>query len=885
MSDAAPTKEALCIILDVREGFRRHLPEALDALRALVHDKVLYHGQDVVSLFLHGTLETKNAMAEEMDDGTYAHIMELHPMAPVGKSGGRLMAALDRVMLEPHGGTADLIDSLCIGMMAVIDYVKKLKFGKKVVVITDGTSPCSVEDEQLEQITSQLTASQMSFQVMSAGMLAADSASRVGRGAAAAAAEEQEEEEETNRVACSETLRVLGSIERAVGSTLYSLTPLSHVASIVGALKRREVRSSTSFRGALQIGDLAIPVWSWRKVVGAQPPKMVAVSKAALDDPELAKDPSRTVETSRRYHLQGAPDVDVPPNLHVPGYRFGKDVIPVAGVDSERLKYGVAAKTLELIGTVRQAEVPRQMLVGRPECVVADREAVGEEAERALQALILALEENEMVGIARYAARKNAPPALVSLWPQLNCLWLLQIPFRDEMRRFDWGPPPRVPPPTAAQLTAASELIDAMDLTPASADHAEPLNLAADHPELHASASAADHADHGRGPLGRPLAEALKPKHVFSPKLQRTYQCIRHRARALISAEAPAASADVASLAASSVLPDPDTRFMAPLLPDPLIARRAAATVDAFAALCALEDSASSLAGKRARGSRGAIEASAHSTGGDTLPKRSRAETENVPLQLTYAVDSAMPVDSFHRMLDDSKEDRTEAAMEQMGEMAIFLLGEVRTQTSPTCSSIVSTRITPTPSPPTPTPTPPLHPALPPLPTPSPPRTPFSPTRPYAPQATTSADNVVEKAFTCLREMRRAAVKYDTPHAFNLTLHRLRELYRDGAAHQAAIWSALYRDHVGEGKALKHGLITRDEASPDDLHRPTPILTLWSTTLQLSHSHSLGLVPALTHPSFQTQPHHHLHPDHRREPSERERSDGLLAREQRRGRR
>ena len=45
------------------------------ALRALVHDKVLYHGQDVVSLFLHGTLETKNAMAEEMDHGTYAHIM------------------------------------------------------------------------------------------------------------------------------------------------------------------------------------------------------------------------------------------------------------------------------------------------------------------------------------------------------------------------------------------------------------------------------------------------------------------------------------------------------------------------------------------------------------------------------------------------------------------------------------------------------------------------------------------------------------------------------------------------------------------------------------------------------------------------------------------
>ena len=119
MSDAAPTKEALCIILDVREGFRRHLPEALDALRALVHDKVLYHGQDVVSLFLHGTLETKNAMAKRWTTNLRTH-HGAAPEAPVGKSGGRLMAALDRVMLEPHGGTADLIDSLCIGMMAVI---------------------------------------------------------------------------------------------------------------------------------------------------------------------------------------------------------------------------------------------------------------------------------------------------------------------------------------------------------------------------------------------------------------------------------------------------------------------------------------------------------------------------------------------------------------------------------------------------------------------------------------------------------------------------------------------------------------------------------------------------------------------------------------------
>jgi hypothetical protein len=139
------------------------------------------------------------------------------------------------------------------------------------------------------------------------------------------------------------------------------------------------------------------------------------------------------------------------------------------------------------------------------------------------------------------------------------------------------------------------------------------------------------------------------PRHVFSPKLQRTYQCIRHRARALIAADAHAAAADGSAAAgsaagpadshadegASSVLPPPDARFTAPLLPDPVMTRRAAAAVDAFAALCPLDTSGSSVAGKRARGSR----APAMPSGGadtDAAPKRSRADTEGLVLQLTH---------------------------------------------------------------------------------------------------------------------------------------------------------------------------------------------------------------------------------------------------------
>ena len=59
--------------------------------------------------------------------------------------------------------------------------------------------------------------------------------------------------------------------------------PLADALSTQRALMKKAVRSSHSYKGALQIGpDLALPVHSWRKVVTASAPTMKTVSKAAL---------------------------------------------------------------------------------------------------------------------------------------------------------------------------------------------------------------------------------------------------------------------------------------------------------------------------------------------------------------------------------------------------------------------------------------------------------------------------------------------------------------------------------------------------------------------------------------------------------------------------
>lgn len=142
-------KEAVAIVIDAAE-----LPLAVPAMLGLVNTKVLFASRDAVGIILHGTAETANTLATEHGDGTYEHITELHKMAPVSF---RTIAAIDNASKhEASADSADLIDSLCLGMYAVIQFVKKLKYKKRVLCITNGTSPATVEDEQLGEIAAQV---------------------------------------------------------------------------------------------------------------------------------------------------------------------------------------------------------------------------------------------------------------------------------------------------------------------------------------------------------------------------------------------------------------------------------------------------------------------------------------------------------------------------------------------------------------------------------------------------------------------------------------------------------------------------------------------------------------------------------------------------------
>lgn len=356
----------------------------------------------------------------------------------------------------------------------------------------------------------------------------------------------------------------------------------------------------------------------------------------------------------RRYYTQGDPEGDVRPEDRASAFRFGKDLVPVYGADEDATKFGVPEKAFQLVGFVPRQTVPRHYFVGTSDCVVG----AGEHANQALQALCLALEEEDLVGIARFAPKKNSQPRLVVLTPCCRCFYLNNLPFSDEVKPLLW-PPPRSEGPSEAQLEAAHALVDALDMK-----------------------SAAEAAG---------AKEPLRPKDVKDPAKLRTHQCVIAKA-----------------LTQRSDLPSTDWHILKPLKPDADLFAAAREQLGAFSAACAVRppqraptrfDPCAPLsvaktccharhnpcgtpccAATASKTKHTFGDASADGTkrqkvedagsGGGSLE---RAAIPSLAAAVT-SVDSGRPVDTFWMMLRDETQDRTDLAVQQMSIVICTLL-------------------------------------------------------------------------------------------------------------------------------------------------------------------------------------------------------------------
>ncbi|RDD39534.1 X-ray repair cross-complementing protein 5 [Trichoplax sp. H2] len=251
---------------------------------------------------------------------------------------------------------------------------------------------------------------------------------------------------------------------------------LRSALSTLSFFQKRSIKMTTVFRGPLEIGSkLKINTYAYIKV-----------------------------KIERSYHLNDEDETEIERENLAKGYKYGKTIVPWLKIDEESMKLK-AAKCLSVLGFTKSENVKRHWLMG--DGVVVFMPAPNDEpAGVAFSALVQALYETDKVAVVRYVYRNNSQPKLGILFPQIKAtyrsLLFIQLPFMEDIRQYTFASltTNKKNVPTDDQLDLVDDLVTSMDLSRAYRD------------------------DDGE------LIEALKPKLTFNPVLQRSYQCIQHRA-------------------------------------------------------------------------------------------------------------------------------------------------------------------------------------------------------------------------------------------------------------------------------------------------------------------------------------------------------------------
>jgi len=462
---------------------------AKKSLRLMMQQKLLHPKQDEMGLVLCGTQDTSNDLNSELGEG-YENISVRRAIA---KPDLDMLEDVDNIVSEPAEG--DVISALLVAMGMVKDRVKKLKFQKRIFLITDAAGEIVDDEDAFEQIVSGIIEDDYKINIIGIGFSDVDDdddeeikpEKKEGRGSG-----------RTERQVANEAL--LRKLAKRVGGAVFSC----HTAiEMLSYFRSRSINQTTLFRGPLQIGnDCTINVWSYAKT---KQENMPSLKKHSQLSEEAEEGGSGAVKMSRTYwNKKSDSDFEVGSEDRIRGYKYGTSLVPWPETSDPDLLKFKTTKSIKVLGFCKKTKVPRYEMMSSVDLIVA--EPGNESAGLALSALIHGLAELDQVALVRYVKRKNSAPVVGILTPvikpEFECLYFCAIPYAEDVREFEFASFSTNPAfvPSKAQLTAAEKLIESMDLMkdPNGDDEDE--------------------------------EEQLKPTDTFNPVIQRFYQSVEVRA-------------------------------------------------------------------------------------------------------------------------------------------------------------------------------------------------------------------------------------------------------------------------------------------------------------------------------------------------------------------
>ncbi|PYH69850.1 ATP-dependent DNA helicase 2 subunit KU80 [Aspergillus vadensis CBS 113365] len=461
-------KEATVYIVDCGKsmGERRHGREVTDLDWAMqyVWDRItgtVATGRKMALIGVLG-LRTDDTANELEDDSDYSHISVLSGIKQFLMPDIRSLS--DRIK-PSKTNKGDAISALVLAIQMIITQCKKLKYKRRIVLVTNGQGP--MNPDNLSEITKKIKEDNIELIILGPDFDDPDYGVK-------------EEDKDPRKAENEALLRSLAEdCDGAYGT-------LEQAVAELETPRVKSTRITASFKGHLQLGNPAeydtavrIPVERYYRTYVAKAPSASQFTVRNEEEMEAAGAGSQDgsslvgVRNSRSYQIDDGTTEDgvttVDRDQLAKGYEYGRTLVPISETD-ENITTLETFAAIELLGFIQSDRYDRYMHMSTTNIIIAQR--ANDKAALALSSFIHALFELESYAVARMVLKENKPPVIVvlapSIEPDYECLLEAQLPFAEDVRTYRFPPLDRVVTVSGKVVTQhrnlpSDDLLNAMD--------------------------------------------------------------------------------------------------------------------------------------------------------------------------------------------------------------------------------------------------------------------------------------------------------------------------------------------------------------------------------------------------------------------------------------
>ncbi|KAK8126710.1 ATP-dependent DNA helicase II subunit 2 [Apiospora kogelbergensis] len=418
------------------------------------------------------TDKTDNPLAEE--DG-YENISVLREIGPMYMAGLR---SLQEKIQPSSTDTGDALSAVIIAMEMIETFTKKLKYNRRIFLVTNGESTIDEDEENMADIAKRIKELGIELTVLGVDFDDAEFGFK--------------EEDKTEQKATNEGLlkQLTEACDGQFGTIAEAIAELS-----VPRLK--PVKPYKSYEGPLTLGDpkqgaMSIDVERYFKTHKATiPPASNVVLRQGHATQSGDADAMQGVQSGgdfaavnniRSYYInhpggpQGKKDIKLEDLAK--GYEYGRTAVHISETEHNITKIETT-KGFAIVGFIPQDNFEPFVNMG-DSCMIVPQK-FNEEASIKLSSFIHSLHELESYAIARLVIKDGKEPILLVLAPHIDlefeCLYDVPLPFAEDVRSYKFPPLDKIVTVTGKVLNehrhlpsrdlveTMSEYVDAMDIT------------------------------------------------------------------------------------------------------------------------------------------------------------------------------------------------------------------------------------------------------------------------------------------------------------------------------------------------------------------------------------------------------------------------------------